>query len=132
MGQAKCSIEWCAFDPIASEGLVEALRTLVSDFGSPTVLTRPFMQDMLGTNDKTKLLDNAHDLRLFKIGLENFSCIMVSQEHRLELDSELVLQYLFHCLSDWLRHIFEAAFGINGEYVPSYKALVSCMSDALK
>ena len=36
-GWAIRSIEWCALDPVASNGLSEALRTLASDFGSPPV-----------------------------------------------------------------------------------------------
>ena len=55
MGQVKCSIEWCVLDPVASNGLSEALRTLASGFDSLTVLTQAFMQDMLGTSNKMKV-----------------------------------------------------------------------------
>ena len=55
MGQAKCSIEWCALNPVASTGLAEAHCTLASNFGSPTIITRDVTWNMLGTSDKTKL-----------------------------------------------------------------------------
>ena len=68
----KCSIEWCSLDLVTSNGLAEVLHTLVSDFGTPKVLTRAFIQHMLGTSDKTKVRDSTQDLHLFKIDLENF------------------------------------------------------------
>ena len=98
------------------------LRTLASDFGSSMVLTPAFMQDMFGTSNKMKVRDNAH----------KFCRIMASQGCDLERDSEPVLCKLFWRLPDWLRRVNENACQVNGEYVPSYNALVSCVTDALK
>ena len=92
LGQAKHSIKSYALDTVASNGLTESLHTLASDFCSLMVLKWAFMWDMLGTSNKMKVRDSAHNLLLFKISLENICHIMVSQGRCLELNSEPVLQ----------------------------------------
>ena len=52
-GKAKKSIEWLMLDLVVSNGLNEALCTLATDFGNPTILTRSFMHGLLGMNYET-------------------------------------------------------------------------------
>ena len=80
---------------------------LASVFGNPTVLTRALMREIFGMNDKTKMKDKVNDLRSFKIGLENFHCIMNNQGCHVELDSDSVWRELFVRLPYWLQHKFE-------------------------
>ena len=71
-GPAQKSIEWCVLNDDPQVGLAEALSTLANDFGNALSLTRVFMKDILGSNDKGRVRETVSNIRTFKVGLENF------------------------------------------------------------
>ena len=90
------------------------------------------MREFLSVNDKTQVCDTVKDLQLFKVVLEIFKRIMVSQGHQMELDSVLALHELFHRLPDWLKQSYENNCCITVNYIPRYDSLIACVNDALQ
>ena len=56
-------MEWCSLntDPVVS--FAEALAILAKDFGNTSVLTRAFMKNVFGIDDKSRVRETVVDLR---------------------------------------------------------------------